>query len=254
VSVEVYKTIPNPDRLAAWLESVVRPALSPDVSKYARGRLRVWLGDEPNLFAPFDTRPGLAVSERVLARLKELVEWDFDFCLATYSGDERAVGIAPHMDAGYADFEARSVHVSGECLFNYWENRATLGAGKVTGGFHLDRTTYEVLKDGKPAAPTHPLVLVPGNVTRFNCKDPHSASPGARRWNLNFWRKKPSAKKPVEAAMSDLAAQTRIDLGNLLGRKVTSKTEITCEHCPSNDDCAFSFDPYNTDGDCLAEK
>jgi hypothetical protein len=190
--IDLIRTVPNPDKLAGWLEQVVRKALRPDVSKYARGRLRAWLGVEPMLYAPFDTRPALPVDEKILVRLKELVEWDFDFCLVTYSGDELAVGIAPHMDAGYADFEARSVHVTGECRFDYWQNRETFGKGPVTGGFTLDRKTYKVLdRDGNEAAPTHPVVLRPGAVTRFNCKDPHAASPGVKRWNLNFWRRKP---------------------------------------------------------------
>jgi hypothetical protein len=95
------------------------------------------------------------------------------------------------MDAGYADFEARSIHVTGECRFDYWQNRETFGKGPVTGGFTLDRKTYKVLdRDGNEAEPTHPIVLQPGAVTRFNCKDPHAASPGVKRWNLNFWRRK----------------------------------------------------------------
>jgi hypothetical protein len=30
--------------------------------------------------------------------------------------------------------------------------------------------------------------------------------------------------------------------------------ELTCEDCPSNAECEFAFDPYNTQGDCLALK
>jgi hypothetical protein len=56
----------------------------------------------------------------------------------------------------------------------------------------------------------------------------------------------------VDAA--NMAAQTRISLGHVLGREVTSKTSITCETCRSNDDCEFAWDLYNTNGDCLAEK
>lgn len=29
---------------------------------------------------------------------------------------------------------------------------------------------------------------------------------------------------------------------------------FTCDDCPALPTCQFSFDPYNTDGDCLAEK
>lgn len=28
----------------------------------------------------------------------------------------------------------------------------------------------------------------------------------------------------------------------------------TCDHCADNNNCEFAFDPYNTDGDCLAIK
>lgn len=30
--------------------------------------------------------------------------------------------------------------------------------------------------------------------------------------------------------------------------------EVTCENCAHNANCEFAFDPYNTDGDCLAIK
>jgi hypothetical protein len=193
--IEVIKTLPNPEKLAGWLEAVVRKALRPDVSNYAKGRLRAWLGDEPMLFAPFNTRPGLPVAIQVADRLKELIEWEYDFCLVTYSGDETPIGIAPHMDAGYADFEAVSVHVSGECRFDYWQTRDTFGSGRVSTPYVLNRTTGVVELAGKVAPPSESVLLTPGVVTRFNCKSPHAATPGVKRWNLNFWRRKPNAKR-----------------------------------------------------------
>ena len=39
------------DDIIAWLEKDIRPHLKPDVSRYARGRQRVWFGVEP----PLDT-------------------------------------------------------------------------------------------------------------------------------------------------------------------------------------------------------
>lgn len=30
--------------------------------------------------------------------------------------------------------------------------------------------------------------------------------------------------------------------------------KFTCDDCGARHDCEFAFDPYNTDGDCLAEK
>lgn len=29
---------------------------------------------------------------------------------------------------------------------------------------------------------------------------------------------------------------------------------LTCDKCPSRRECEYVYDPYNTDGDCLAEK
>lgn len=29
---------------------------------------------------------------------------------------------------------------------------------------------------------------------------------------------------------------------------------LTCQDCLDNDNCDYAFDPYNTDGDCLAIK
>lgn len=29
---------------------------------------------------------------------------------------------------------------------------------------------------------------------------------------------------------------------------------FTCDNCDAAPECEFAFDPYNTDGDCLAEK
>ncbi len=189
--VEIVKTLPNPEKLQAWLENFVRGSLTPDVSNYAKGRLRVWLDKEPQLFSPFNVLPGFPIVDGIKERLKELIEWDYDFCLVTYSGDTTPIGIGPHMDAGYADFEARSLHISGECRFDYWQTRDTFGRGKISTGYTLNRKTGVVELAGAPAAPTNSLLLPLGAVTAFNCKSPHAASPGVKRWNLNFWRAKP---------------------------------------------------------------
>jgi len=193
--IELRHTVPNPDKIVTWLESTIRPALRPDVSNYAKGRLRAWLGVEPMLFAPFDTKPAVPTDPKILDRLAELIEWDFDYCLVTYSGDTDPVGISPHMDAGYADFEARSIHLSGECLFEYWASRTTLGRSPTTKAFTLNRQTESVELEGNLTCATTAVNLQPGQVVAFNCKCPHAATPGVRRWNVNFWRKKPTVDR-----------------------------------------------------------
>lgn len=173
--IQVVATLPNPDAIVRWLESTIRPCLTPDVSNYAKGRLRCWLGTEPTLTKPARLLPGTEVDPRVLNRLAELISWPFDFCLATYSGDEIGVGIKPHRDAYFARHEARSLHLSGECLWSYWRDR---------GGIEL---------------PHDELLLEPGQVIAFDCKRLHAAAPGPKRWNLNFWRRKMDGTEYADA-------------------------------------------------------
>lgn len=174
--IEVCSTVPNPDRLAAWLDRTIRPHLRPDVSRYARGRLRAWLRVEPTLTSPTRRLPGVPVDDRVWSRLGELLGRPFDYCLVTYSGDDQAIGIGPHRDAAFADFEAFGLHASGEARFDYWMGRPAFG-------FAPDARAFDPARDD----PTHSLVLSPGQVVRFNCKNLHAATPGPGRWGLNFW-------------------------------------------------------------------
>lgn len=190
--IEVTHTLANCDRLAAWLERTIRPQLRPDVSNYAKSRLRAWLRTEPPLSAPRDAVPGVPVADRLWDRLAELIEWRFDYCLVTYSGDEQPIGITPHRDAGFANYEARNLHLTGECKFDYWldypEFRYTTREGRTP--YQVNPRTGKVTLHGKVVEPTHNLIMQPGNVVIFNAKNPHAASPSSKRWNLNFWRRK----------------------------------------------------------------
>lgn len=173
-----YLTTVNPDSTLEWLEKAVRPQLTPDVSSYAKGRLRVWLEVEPMLYPPFKTKLALQDLTAFL-QLQKLIDWSFDYCLITFSGDAEPVGIKPHRDAGYANYEARSLNVSGTCRFDYWNERNAVGFAPST-------HEYNPLVD----APTHSITLQPGDVYRFNCKNLHSASPSPSRWCMNFWKRK----------------------------------------------------------------
>lgn len=51
----------------------------------------------------------------------------------------------------------------------------------------------------------------------------------------------PMTEAELEALRARIAEEDGID-------------KFTCDDCPSRYRCALSFDPYNTDGDCLAEK
>lgn len=176
--IEVVKRVGDIARLHSWLETHVRGHLKPDVSKYAQGRLRAWLGVEPTLTSPTRLLQGMPVERRYLERLAEIIGWQFDYCLATYSGDVEAKGITAHRDASYADYEGWGLNVSGEAEFKYWEGRQSFGYSPCV----REYTAQD--------PPTQILTLKPGDVTRFNVKNLHAATPGAKRWALNFWRGK----------------------------------------------------------------
>ena len=173
--IEVYNIGELKD-LTAWLEQYVKPRLGSDISGYARGRRRAWLGIEPALTDSYKAKPGLPLTTAIQERLTELISWHFDYALVTYS-DEQAIGITPHRDAKYADYEARGLNVSGTCQFDYWNGRQGFG-----------RSPNKQEFNPKVDPPTHSYQLVPGSVVRFNCKNLHAATPSACRWNINFWR------------------------------------------------------------------
>jgi hypothetical protein len=163
-------------KMVTWLERDIKPFLTNDVSSYARGRARAWLGTEPMLFAPFKDVPAVQVHSTILPRLREIIDWDFHYCLVTFSG-ERATGISPHRDAGYADYEAYGLNIIGDCTFSYWNDRRYFGQGPSSG---LAPAT---------SPPTDVLKLQEGHIFHFNCKNLHSAEPSPNRWGMNFWRR-----------------------------------------------------------------
>lgn len=173
--IEVVRQV-DPGPIQAWLETYIRPSLTPDVSNYAKGRLRCWLGWEPMLYAPFTSKPAVPTRDETWLWLQDALSIRFDYCLVTWSGPD-ATGILPHRDAGYADYEAWGWHVNGDCRFDYWNDRQSFYAAMSSG---------EAPSDGPP---THQLGLRPGDLVRFNCKNTHAATPSVGRWNLNFWRR-----------------------------------------------------------------
>lgn len=177
--IEIYKTLNNAERLTKWMDQFIRPAMTEDPSSYAKGRLIAWLDKRPTFGKDWVVKPGVTVPDNVIPKLKEWIEWDFDFCLVTYSGEgDSGNGILPHRDSSYADYEARGLHLSGEAKFDYWNSRQSFGFSQDTG------------ISPKTSDPTHSLILKPGEVMKFNCKNVHSADPGPNRWGLNFWKQK----------------------------------------------------------------
>lgn len=176
--IETHRLEYDEEELREYLDRTVRPHMTPDISNYAKGRLRVWIGTEPSLSKHGKPKPGLQLPKMAQA-FADRINWPFDYCLVTYSGDVNPIGISPHRDASYADYEAYGWNLVGESKFLYWNDRQSFGKSASSG----------MAPHSGP--PTHEINLAPGTVVRFNCKNLHAAIPLPRRWGVNFWRAKP---------------------------------------------------------------
>ena len=154
-------------QLVHLLETRVRPSLTPDVSNYARGRVRCWLNLEAPLSNRQDWRPGLQVPD-LWRHLKTI--WQRagmggeapDTALAIYG----EIGIRPHRDATYAANLALTVNL-----------------GRVRWGWTPDRGSND---DRDMVWQT----LTGGEVLKFDCKHRHAAHPAPDRWAIVCWRSK----------------------------------------------------------------
>ena len=159
------------------LDRHVAPHLAPDVSNYAGGRRRAWLGIEAPLGPAQPWRPGLA-SERLWPWLTRV--WRrFHPATAPQVGlaIHGDVGIAWHRDAAYAQNDALIV------------NR-----GPAT--FEID--TARDSANGRPLDPLS-LELDRDHVVAFDCKHQHrvlDADP--TRWSVVLWRLKRFPPAPIE--------------------------------------------------------
>ena len=150
------------------LNREVKPALTPDVSSYARGRTRCWLEWEGPLSARQDYRPALVVPalwDRLTAIWKESgLKGRPDLGLALHG----PVGIRPHRDASYARSTALSINL-----------------GKASWGWSPERHSND-------AANLRWMDLKGGEVIVFDCKHRHAArSVAPDRWAIIVWQTKP---------------------------------------------------------------
>lgn len=154
------RSVPSAN-IASWLETHIRPFLAPDVSSYAPGRLRCWLGTEPSLSRPVKEKPAVPFPDDSHELLEDTLGFYFTYCLVTYSGDTLpAAGIHWHQDAPAFAPLAHGWNVTGTATFLYHS------PSSVNAESHM---------------------LVAGDLVRFDCKQRHAAWPSPRRWNLNFW-------------------------------------------------------------------
>ena len=147
--------------------------LYPDVSNYAKGRKRFWIGTEYPLSLKYQQfRTGVR-DKRLEQWLKRLWEQSGlsgkpEAALAIY-GD---VPIEYHPDAPSAAPEAIQVNLGGTTFIH-----DTVPAGPSN-------------RNGRIYTPTAPIehTLDKGEVTRFNCKHVHcTVAPQPDRWSIIVW-------------------------------------------------------------------
>lgn len=170
--IEIVQTLDKQkhDYIISLLETI-KHNLKEDVSNYAVGRKRLWLGLEWNLRDKVFSE-GFRHKELELF-CKEIWK-DVDVALITYSGELNLIGIKLHRDDTYADYLGYGVNLGNDCKFTYIQS-------------------YPGYKySNNPMVPPieHNLVLKPGDVFCFNTKNKHASYPNINRWSLNLWKSK----------------------------------------------------------------
>lgn len=168
-----------------------RDKLTPDVSNYANGRMRAWIGLEAPLTDKQTFKPApFGFNDRLWI-------WVFKFCRAKLNfepdiallhvggadcsdpeenpidGNGGECGIKTHRDAGYADFRAVGINLIGEATFGYK-------------ALYPDQDKWSKVWDKE--AKLEIVKMTKGTCVIFNCKNPHFAQVGPNRWCINAWR------------------------------------------------------------------
>jgi len=150
--------------------------LTSDVSQYAPNRKRAWLDAEWDLKHKrfIKAHP---MHDRLRVYLQKL-NIPFDLALIAYG----ASGISWHRDDSYANFVAYSVNLSTKPY--EWGYQRCYPSFK-----------YEAQN---PKAKREIHTLQPGEIIKFNCKNPHAAlDHDDERWSINLWTVKPKYKSEL---------------------------------------------------------
>lgn len=135
--------------LRNWCEDKISLML-PDVSNYAKGRLRLWLFAEVNLKSGAVSE---GYSDQRIWNFAQRVYPGCDIGLLTFNG-----GIKYHRDHNYATVVARGVNL-----------------GSAVFGIKAPNETLYTLQDG--------------DVYEFNCKKEHAVlSHSSDRFSITFWK------------------------------------------------------------------
>ena len=146
--------------------------LKADVSNYAKGRQRIWIGMEPFLGADRSKdRPG-HVDDKVFDYCTRVFKDFFavSYILVTFS-TEQATGISYHRDAGYCKGSRKGEPVK--------EYAGTINLGGALFGIKDRAEKNEQLFE-----------LTGGEVIVFDSKAPHFCNPQPNRWAIHCWQGK----------------------------------------------------------------
>lgn len=165
----------NQQRIRQDLENY-KQFLKSDISNYAKGRQRFWIEAEWDL--RHKTFRKAVKMPRLNQYLKRL-NIDYDLGLIAYG----VTGIDWHRDDSYANFIAYSINLSSQPY--EW-------------GYQANYPSYQYSKQD-PNAKQQIYLLKPGDVIKFNCKNPHSAlGKDSDRWSINLWTVKPKFKSDFQ--------------------------------------------------------
>lgn len=156
-------------KLLEHLNSNIADKMTKDVSTYARGRARLWLNQEPTLSYEWTVSPALK-DDRLWNWINAITPDDFVPDAALIS--RGPVGINPHRDARYADYEAYGVNLGEPITWQYRQGYQ---------GF-----CYGPQQD----SPLLDYAIPAGVIFKFNSKNEHGVgSPITKdRWSINIWR------------------------------------------------------------------
>jgi hypothetical protein len=188
--------------------------LVPDISNYAKGRLRAWIGLE----APLTDKQFFKLGQ--FSYNDFIWKWLNQFCIDNLQfvpeialvhiggadcsdpdeqpteGRGGTCGIKEHRDAGYADFRAVGINIHGNATFGY---RSVYP--------HQDRWSKVVGNDAKLEI----IQMTTGTSVVFNCKNPHFAQVGPNRWCINAWRIRDKRRKDFEQILQKYNFQELIN-------------------------------------------
>lgn len=137
---------------------------TPDVSNYAKGRLRLWLNYEWDLKNKVFKE---AYKDTYLWNICKNFYAECDLALITIGN----IGINFHRDDSYAAFKAK-----------------TLNLGKATWYYQYNYGEYKWEKVYTGDQQIHEFNLTGGELITFNCKNPHKAVPlEENRISINMW-------------------------------------------------------------------